>query len=141
MYISTKTGYALRALIELAMAEAGKPLSIKELALRQQLPAKYMERLFSLMKKAGLVTSRKGTQGGYLLNHAANEISLHQIMVAVEESDSHTYCRYSRFDKGHCLGTECQLKDFWNTIGEDLEGYFSQINIEDIIKKYMKRSS
>lgn len=139
MYISTKTGYALRALIELAVTEKGKPLSIKEMAERQQLPLKYLERLFGLLKKAELVKSRKGTHGGYLLSKPAEEITLKDVMHAVEESHYYSYCRHEKIDQEYCQGISCQLRSFWSAIGTDLENYFSEIRIIDIINQYIKR--
>ncbi len=141
MYISTKTGYALRALIELALTRDEEPLSITELAVRQQLPSKYLERLFSLLKKTRLVKSRKGTHGGYLLARPAELITLQDVMTAVEESQNYSYCRHDKIDKDYCQGTNCHLRSFWDAIGNDLETYFSGISLQDIIKKHIKGKS
>jgi len=138
MYISTKTGYALRALIELALTDDEQPLSITELASRQQLPSKYLERLFSLLKKSELVKSRKGTNGGYLLARNADTITLQDVMHAVEESHYYTYCRHNKIDAEYCQGISCHLRGFWDRIGTDLESYFSNINLQSIINKYIR---
>ncbi len=138
MYISTKTGYALRAMIELALTGDEEPLSIAELAVRQQLPSKYLEHLFSLLKKTQLVKSRKGTHGGYLLARPAKLITLQDVMSAVEESRDYSYCRHDHIGKDYCQGTNCHLRSFWDAIGHDLETYFSGISIEEIIEKHIK---
>jgi Rrf2 family protein len=137
MYISTKTGYALRALIELALSDNGQPLSIAELSNRQQLPPKYLERLFSLLKRAGLVKSRQGSHGGYLLSRSASEITFQEVMLAVEESHFHSYCNHQKIDTNYCQGISCELRNFWDKISIDLESYFSGIYVEDIIKNYI----
>ena len=139
MYISTKTGYALRALLELSLSGENEPLSINEVARRQQLPPKYLERLFSLLKKAELITSRKGTKGGYLLKRPTNEISLHDVMQAVDEAHYYSYCRHEKIDAEYCQGITCHLRSFWDDLGRDLEKYFSAIMLNEILNNYIKR--
>ncbi|MDP8321405.1 MAG: Rrf2 family transcriptional regulator [Candidatus Stygibacter australis] len=138
MYISTKTGYALRAMIELALTGDEQPLSITELSSRQHLPSKYLERLFALLRKSELVTSKKGINGGYLLARKAETITLQDVMQAVEESHYHSYCRHQKDDAEYCQGISCHLRGFWDRIGTDLESYFSSINLQKIINKYIR---
>ena len=137
MYISTKTGYAIRALVELAMTGENEPLSLAELAHRQQLPLKYLEHLFSKMKKAELVISKIGSRGGYLLAKDRSNISMQDIMIAVEESQQFTSCSNDKFEEVYCKGSECSFRSLWDRIGNDLETYFSGITLNEIIKKYI----
>ncbi|MCF7919916.1 MAG: Rrf2 family transcriptional regulator [Candidatus Cloacimonetes bacterium] len=137
MYISTKTGYALRALVELALAGENEPLSLTELAQRQQLPFKYLEQLFRKLKKAELVLSRKGSRGGYLLARKKAEISMQDIMNAVEDSQQYSYCSIDKFDDDYCQGSGCGFRSLWDRIGTDLEHYFSGISLSEIVNKYV----
>ena len=67
MKISTKGRYALRLMIDLAMNSNGKPVSLKDVAQRQEISDKYLEQIISILHKAGYVRSVRGAQGGYLL--------------------------------------------------------------------------
>lgn len=84
MTISTKGRYGLRAMVDLALRFGSEPTPLKELASRQNIPLKYLEQIFSLLNKAGLVKSIKGAQGGYLLAYRPAEITVEQIFVALE---------------------------------------------------------
>lgn len=140
MYISTKTGYALRALAELVNSGLQKPLSIGEIAARQHLPLKYLEHLFSKLKKAHIVKSRKGAHGGYFLAQKADKISLHDIMKAVEESQNSSYCRDKKIDAEYCQGKDCTFRFLWHRIGVDLDSYFSAISLRQIVNDYTQRN-
>ncbi len=135
MHISTKTGYAVRALSELAKELEKKPLSIAEISSRQNLPSKYIEQIFSKLKKKGLISSIHGAKGGYILNHAIEDISLKNIMEAVEENISYSYCIPGRENTDYCSGRPCGFSDLWNEIKEDLDNYFESIKLNRIMEK------
>lgn len=137
MYISTKTGYALRALAQLAANDEKAPLSLAELVKDQPLPIKYLEHLFRNLKKAELVLSKKGSRGGYYLAKSPEEISLQDIMTAVEESQHSFYCRDNKIDADYCQGANCGFRKLWHRIGDDMEKYFSNITLAEVIKNYI----
>ena len=135
MHISTKTEYAVRGLTELAMLQDKLPVSIVEICNRQKLPRKYMEQLFSKLKRAELITSVQGAQGGYLLQRSPQNITLNEIMLAVEENISQNSCEADYQEREYCIGMPCGFHKLWNEIETHLEEYFSSINLDDIIKK------
>ncbi len=135
MHISTKTGYAVRALAELALNSNGKPVSISEICKKQNLPVKYMEQLFRNLKKNGLVKSVHGSKGGYRLNRNIDEISLKDIMHAVVENFSLTYCDIDKEKIDFCTGLPCGFHDLWDEIQTHLENYFDSIKLKQIISK------
>ena len=73
MRISTRGRYALRMMLDMALADSGKPVRVKEIAERQEISEKYMEQIMSILNKAGFVRSVRGPQGGYFLTRKPEE--------------------------------------------------------------------
>jgi len=134
MQISTRTEYALRALLELANA-GSEPISAREICERQHLPRKYIERLLNNMKNAGLIESLPGAKGGYLLAQKPEQITLLTVMQAVEDRSWDLSCVSNPPE--HCIGKECGLHLVWDDVYQNmksiLEGY-SLDRIEDMIE-------
>ena len=84
MKLSTKGRYGLRAMIDLARYSEKEPVSIGSVAARQEISERYLEQLVALLKKAGLVKSIRGASGGYVLAKAPEEISVGDILRALE---------------------------------------------------------
>jgi len=134
MQISTKTGYAVRALSVLAKQPSEKPLSVAVLCRDQNLPQKYIEQLFRKLKQSELIKSRHGSRGGYFLNKPLPEISLKDIMYAVEDNFS-TACYGNSGEPEYCLGTPCAFADFWNDIKINIENYLDSITLDQIVSR------
>lgn len=92
MIFSTKSTYGLRAMINLAGRKSGESVSLAAIAKDEKISLKYLERLFSCLKKAGLVKSVKGASGGYKLAKSAKMINMHEIIMALEGSLSAFHC-------------------------------------------------
>src|SRR5690242_1173163 len=86
MKLSTKGRYGVKAMLDLALHNSEGQVSLKSIAERQGLSENYLEQLFSALRKAGLVKSMRGAQGGYVLAMAAEEISVGAILRALEGS-------------------------------------------------------
>ena len=86
MKLTTKGHYSVKALLDLALQPSCQPASVKAIAQRQDLPAPYLEKLLIELRRAGLVESLRGAQGGYRLAHSPAQISLGQILEAVGET-------------------------------------------------------
>jgi Rrf2 family protein len=86
MKLTTRAHYSVKALLDLSLQPGYGPVSVKEIATRQDLPAPYLEKLLIEMRRAGLVKSIRGSQGGYKLAHKPSQISLGQILEAVGET-------------------------------------------------------
>ena len=84
MMISTKGRYALRIMVDLAMHDGEIPVSVREIAQRQDISGKYMEQIISVLTRAGLLRSVRGAQGGYHLAHNPKEITVGMILRATE---------------------------------------------------------
>ncbi|MFO7251599.1 MAG: Rrf2 family transcriptional regulator [Actinomycetes bacterium] len=84
MRLSARVDYALRAAAELAAAGGGSPITVGELAKEQEMPPKYLENILLQMRRAGLVRGQRGPEGGYVLARPANQISLADVIRAVD---------------------------------------------------------
>lgn len=83
--ISSKGVYGLAAMHELLQSEADKPMQIREISARADIPQNYLEQLLSKLRHAGLVKSIRGSKGGYLLAHDAKDILVKDIIIALED--------------------------------------------------------
>ncbi|MCU0525975.1 MAG: RrF2 family transcriptional regulator [Elainella sp. Prado103] len=86
MKLTTKGHYSVKALLDLALQSSQEPTSVRAIAQRQDLPAPYLEKLLIELRRAGLVESIRGSQGGYRLARSPSQISLGQILEAVGET-------------------------------------------------------
>ena len=108
MKLSSRTEYAVRAMAELAQMHGGDPVSLREIAGRQEIPEKYLEQLFRQLRKAGLIKGVRGAQGGYTLTGGPRDVTVGDIMRAVDgpialcscaaEGEQHDGCER----KPHC---------------------------------------
>jgi len=84
MKLSTKVRYGVRAMLDLALYQSGRPVLVKSIAEREDLSKKYLESLLAALKSAGLLRSVRGAKGGYLLARPAEEITMEMIAAALE---------------------------------------------------------
>lgn len=113
MQISTRTEYALRALMVMLQME-NLPVSANKICERQNLPRKYVERLLGNLKNAGIIISQSGVKGGYVLAYPPDAITLLQIMQAVEDHSWELSCIANPPD--HCFGHSCGLQSVWKEV-------------------------
>src|SRR3974390_1727039 len=92
MRLSTKGRYAVMAMVDLAQQANGNPVSLAEIAERQEISLSYLEQLFALLRKSGLIKSVRGPGGGYLLARGRNETRIADIILAVDEPIRATRC-------------------------------------------------
>ncbi len=92
MMFSTKAEYGVRVMVELARRAPEAPIPLAEIAAADGLPLAYLEHLVARLRKAGLVDSRRGSRGGYLLARAASEISMAEVVEALEGSIAPIEC-------------------------------------------------
>ncbi|HOD17741.1 MAG TPA: Rrf2 family transcriptional regulator [Candidatus Cloacimonadota bacterium] len=141
MQISTRTEYALRALLEMAQAK-NEPISAREICERRHLPRKYIERLLGNLRSAGLIESVPGAKGGYILAQKPEEITLLHIMQAVEDHSWEMSCNSNPPE--HCDGKECGLYLVWGDIYQNMRsvlGGYSLDKIEEMTEMNNKGGS
>ena len=118
MKLSTKGRYGLRAMIDLARYSEKEPVSIGSVAARQEISERYLEQLVALLKKAGLVKSIRGASGGYVLAKKPSEISVGDILRALEGSLEPVKCAAFDTTTGEgCMASDgCVTKYVWQKI-------------------------
>lgn len=137
MRISTKGRYGLRAMVDLAVFSLGEPLNLKSIAERQNVSDKYLEHIFSALKKAGLIKSIKGTQGGYILSDNPEQITVRSVIEALEGSLS-TVDSFS-LEEGETDSLEqCINKEVWQKVDESVINVLNSITLEDLALQYKK---
>lgn len=139
MQITTKTEYSVRALIEVGLRN-GKPVSIREICSAQQLPEKYVEQLFSRLKKHDIITSMPGAHGGYKLAKDPAKINLQNIMEAAEDNTYQSYCS-GKPDMSFCIGDPCVLQHLWQDIHEHMKEYLEVLTLQQIITRILQATS
>jgi Rrf2 family cysteine metabolism transcriptional repressor len=92
MMFSTKAEYGVRVMVELARRAGGEPIPLAEIAANDGLPLAYLEHLAARLRKAGLVDSRRGSRGGYMLARPASEITMAEVVEALEGSIAPIEC-------------------------------------------------
>lgn len=136
MRLSTKGRYAVMAMADLAANEGGtKPVSLAEIARRQEISLSYLEQLFAKLRRGDLVKSVRGPGGGYRLARPADELRIADIIIAVDEPISATRCRKDS-PKG-CTGTSgrCMTHDLWEELGRQIHVFLSSVSLADVVEK------
>ena len=130
MRLTTKGRYAVTAVIDLAFHQEQGPVSLAEISQRQGISLSYLEQLFSRLRRNNVVTSTRGPGGGYSLARDEGEISMAQIIVAVDESYDATSCG----GDGTCSGDEfqCLTHDLWMELSQEIHGFLNGITLAEM---------
>ncbi len=138
MKLSTKGRYGLRAMVDLALHYDEGYISLRHIAERQEISEGYLEQVFAMLKKEGLVRSARGAQGGYKLSYRPEDITVGMVLRALEGSLAPVDCvdgvnpsRCSRYD-------ECVTKLIWEKMRDCLDEVVDSISLKDLILKYEK---
>ena len=134
MKLTTKGRYAVMALADLANFDNGKPISLRDISLRQGISLLYLEQIFSKLKKNNIVKSIRGVNGGYILNSTPDEIKLASIFSAVEEELKTVQCK--KESKRGCNGksSKCITHNLWDELEIHIQNFFNKKNLGDLIK-------
>ena len=132
MKISTKGRYGLRAMLDLALNSAGDLVTLASVAERQGISANYLEQVFAILRKAGLVKSIKGAQGGYVLADRPSNITVGAILRALEGDLSVTDDNAVIQDYSQSV-EYCLQKNVWEKINESINQVVDSITLEDLM--------
>ena len=135
MKLTTKGRYAVMAMADLASNESIKPVSLNEIATRQNISLSYLEQLFLKLKNNHLVKSIRGPQGGYKLEKKAKDIKLSSIMFAVDEEVKTLSCK--KDSKKGCGGrtVKCITHNLWDDLEKHINSFFENKNLQDLVSK------
>lgn len=134
MKISTKGRYGLRALIDLAQYSEIEPVSISSIANRQGISERYLEQLMTLLKKAGLVKSIRGAGGGYVLARDVSEISVGDVLRALEGNLEPVEC--AAYEATGCEAAGgCVTKYVWQKINESINKTVDEMDLKQLVEE------
>jgi Rrf2 family cysteine metabolism transcriptional repressor len=135
MKLSTKGRYGVKAMVDLAINFGEEPVSIKSISERQSISEYYLEQLFSTLRKAELIKSIRGAQGGYILNRAPAEISIHEVIEVLEGPIEVSNC----LEDEACNNIDCcATRLLWKKIKDSIDSVTSSITLKDIVDDYNK---
>lgn len=135
MKLSTKGRYAVMAMADLAVHSDGRPVTLADIAARQEISLSYLEQLFAKLRRGGLVNSVRGPGGGYVLSRGAGETRISDIVLAVDEPIKATACADGGL-KG-CQGTagRCLTHDLWEALGRQIHLYLNSVSLADVVER------
>lgn len=138
--LSTKGRYGLRALVDMAVHSDRDNLPLSGIAKRQEISIRYLEQVFSTLRKAGIVKSIKGAQGGYALSKKPSEISVEQILIALEGDLS--IVDKTVDDNLNPLSIKYYLKiNVWDKVNERISQLVKSMTLQDLADDYQKIQS
>ncbi len=133
MRLTTKGRYAVMAMAELARSSTGKPVSLGDIADRQAISLSYLEQLFAKLRRGDLVNALRGPGGGYLLNRAPEEITVAEIISAVDETIQTTRCELGADIGCQAGGERCLTHDLWFSLGEHIRDFLNRVTLADVL--------
>ena len=141
MKLTTKGRYAVRAMADLALYQNGKPVSLNDISLRQNISLSYLEQLFSKLKNGKLVKSIRGPSGGYILDKSPKDIKLSNIIFAVDEQVKTLNCK--KDSKKGCNGksTKCITHNLWDDLESHINSFFENKSLSDLLKESNLRTN
>ena len=139
MMFSTKAEYGVRVMVELARRAGGDPIPLAEIAAHDGLPLAYLEHLVARLRKAGLVDSRRGSRGGYMLSRPAGEISMADVVEALEGSIAPIECISEAADGSIVCSREsspdhvCPTKLLWTRVRFSIVRTLKETTLADLL--------
>lgn len=133
MKLSTRSRYAVMAMIDLAQQDGNVCVPLSLIAQRQGLPLQYLEQLFAKLRKSALVTSARGSNGGYELAKLPSEIHIYDIILAADEPVKVIRCNADEAKGCHTSGKRCNSHQLWYELEHVMHDYLVQISLADVI--------
>ena len=132
MRLTTKGRYAVTAMLDLALHESLGPVNLMDISKRQGISLAYLEQLFLRLRKQGLISSARGPGGGYRLQQPRADISVADVIRAVDEQVDATRCG------GHqnCQADErCLTHDLWEDLSQHITSFLGDISLSDLVQR------
>lgn len=132
MRLTTRGRYAVTAMLDLALHAQGEPVSLADISGRQGISQSYLEQLFARLKKRGLVDGTRGPGGGYQLGKLTGEISVADVIDAVDESVDATKCGGEK----NCQGEQrCLTHDLWEDLSGQIRSFLGDVSLRQLVEK------
>tara|TARA_Y100000768_G_scaffold3148_1_gene2314 strand:+ start:292 stop:699 length:408 start_codon:yes stop_codon:yes gene_type:complete len=134
MRLNSKSRYAVMALADMANFKANKPISLRDISLRQSISLLYLEQIFQKLKKKNIVQSVRGINGGYVLTKNPKQIKLLDIFLALDETVKTVGCK--KDSKKGCNGrsSKCITHNLWDELDVHINNFFENKKLEDLVR-------
>ncbi len=134
MRLTTKGRFAVTAMIDLAMRQNEGPVTLAGISKRQKISLSYLEQLFGKLRRVQIVDSTRGPGGGYTLSRAGNQITVADIIIAVDEPIDATQCGGT----GSCQGQDedhgqCMTHELWSNLNRKMVDYLASVTLDDLV--------
>jgi Rrf2 family protein len=133
MRVSAKADYAVRAALELAAATDARPLKREQISAAQKIPSKFLETIMLELKHAGIVKSTRGAEGGYALARPADDISVADVIRAVDGPLANV--RGERVESVEYEGAATSLRDVWVAVRASLRRVLESTSLADVVEQ------
>ena len=136
MRLSTKGRYAVTAMLDLALHEGKGPVTLADISINQWISLSYLEQLFAALRSKNLVRGVRGPGGGYYLGKASSEISIADIICAVDEWVEFTRCG----GREDCRdGERCLTHTLWDHLSGEIYNFLNGISLSDLVARGMEK--
>jgi Rrf2 family iron-sulfur cluster assembly transcriptional regulator len=132
MRLTTKGRYAVTAVLDLALHQDEGPVSLAAISERQGISLSYLEQLFSKLRRSDVVSSTRGPGGGYKLTNSVDQVSVSDIILAVDESCKGVDCKDS---EGCNDGYQCLTHDLWQELSNEIRTFLDGITLAEIMSQ------
>ena len=135
MRLTTKGRFAVTAMIDLAMRQHSGPVTLAGISQRQEISLSYLEQLFGKLRRHEIVESVRGPGGGYNLARRPEDITVADIIIAVDEPLDATQCggKQNCHGDGESHGTRCMTHDLWATLNAKMVDYLDSVSLKDLV--------
>ncbi|HCY62621.1 MAG TPA: Fe-S cluster assembly transcriptional regulator IscR [Oxalobacteraceae bacterium] len=143
MRLTTKGRFAVTAMIDLALRQEKGPVTLAAISRRQEISLSYLEQLFGKLRRHEIVESVRGPGGGYNLARRPEDVTVADIIIAVDEPLDATQCG----GKGNCHGADhdsglhCMTHDLWSTLNAKMVEYLDSVSLKDLVDQQRQKTA
>lgn len=142
MRLTTKGRFAVTAMIDLALRQDKGPVTLAGISQRQEISLSYLEQLFGKLRRHEIVDSVRGPGGGYNLARKAEDVTVADIIIAVDEPLDATQCGGKASCNGadHAHGTRCMTHELWSSLNAKMVEYLDSVSLKDLVDQQKQRA-
>ena len=143
MRLTTKGRFAVTAMIDLALRQDKGPVTLAGISQRQEISLSYLEQLFGKLRRHEIVESVRGPGGGYNLARKAEDVTVADIIIAVDEQLDATQCGGKENCHGadHQHGSRCMTHDLWSNLNAKMVDYLDSVSLKDLVDQQKQKNT
>jgi Rrf2 family iron-sulfur cluster assembly transcriptional regulator len=143
MRLTTKGRFAVTAMIDLALRQGNGPVTLAGISRRQEISLSYLEQLFGKLRRHAIVESVRGPGGGYNLARRAEDVTVADIILAVDEPLDATQCggKENCHSAGHGDTSRCMTHDLWATLNAKMVDYLDSVSLKDLVDQQLAKAN